>query len=47
MTTVTITAVRISVSTSSAKRNEPRLWRRWTSRLSARCSAVRRSEARR
>src|SRR5664279_453752 len=47
MTAVTITAVMISVSTSSAKRTEPRLWRFSTSRLSVRCWAVRRSEARR
>src|SRR5664280_3626286 len=47
MTAVTITAVVISVSTSSAKRTEPRLWRFSTSRLSVRCWAVRRSEARR
>src|ERR1035438_3250146 len=47
MTTVTITAVMISVSTSSPKRTEPRLCRRSTSRLWARCSVVRCSEARR
>jgi hypothetical protein len=47
MTTVTVTAVMMRVSTSSAKRTEPRFLRLATWRLSVRCSAVRRSESRR